>query len=124
MGRDGSLELIDSKPGIIEIMCRGYLREELASYLPKLEAMVLKRPSVCLLFNTLSTEGFAVAFPMAHVQPFKRWLGRVPKIAVVHTMVSVGFAVTTVRLASGSNLRGFPVREAGLEWLEASETVR
>src|SRR5689334_3656510 len=99
MEKPGSVIICEPQSGLFEVICDGFVAAEYASYLKDLEKRIRYRPDIKLLFSALTVTGFAAAFPMAHVAPFRRWLGQVGKIAVTHRMPSIGVAVSTVRLA-------------------------
>jgi hypothetical protein len=120
MDKEGAVRLDDSRAGIIEIHCVGSLNGGHLSYLTDLAACVEKAPRVCLLYNTLQMTRFAPAFPMGHVDAFKRWLSRIPKIAVAPASTAVGLAISSVRMATGANMKGFNSRNDAISWLEAS----
>lgn len=105
-------------PGVIEVVCEGYLEEGAHEYLPRLEALVKQQTGpVAILYNTLPLTGYHYSFPMNHIGPFRTWLGKLRKVAVAHTIGTIGFAIATVSLASKAKIKGFPTREAALEWL-------
>jgi len=114
-----TLTLKTPEAGIIEVLCEGYLEKGAAeSYLHKLEALVKKQGSdVTLLFNALTIDGYDLAWPTAHIAPFRAWLGKLRKVAVAHHMASIGFAIATVSLAARIKIKGFASREDAIKWL-------
>ena len=118
MDQSGTVQLIETEPGIIDILCQGQLIKEHASYLLELEQLVRGRTELFLHYRMTETTAMAPAFAMAHVDPFKRWLRQVPKVAISHTLVAIGLAVGTVRLASGANLRAFKSAIDAVAWLK------
>lgn len=97
MEKSGHLTIKDAHPEVIEIVAEGYLTEDLASYLTELEVSVNKKPSVCLLFNTEKISGFSS-----------------------HTSGPIALAISTVRLATSANMKGFQSRDEAMKWLLAT----
>lgn len=121
-GKEGpryKLTLKTPVPGVIEVVCEGYLDNTAApSYLGDLEALVKKLGDVTILYNALAIDGYDLAWPTAHITPFRAWLGKLRKVAVAHKMASIGFAIATVSLATKVKIKGFSDRDEAIQWLQ------
>lgn len=107
--------------GIIEITCTGQLRAQDVDYLPELAQLIEAQTGrVSLVFETLAIEGYSPEFPLRHVDFFKQYRARLHRIAVVHELKSIAFAVATVSLASSTSIKGFASMREALGWLRAS----
>jgi hypothetical protein len=102
-------------------MCTGALRGQDADYLPELAQLIEAAPGrSSLVFETLSLESYSPEFPLRHIDFFKKYRARLHRIAVVHELKSIAFAVATVGLASSMNIRGFGSMQDALGWLRAT----
>jgi len=105
-------------PGVIEIKCTGFLRAEDTAYLPDLARLIeSEQGRVSILFHTLEIEGYSPQFPLSHIDFFKKYRTRIHRIAVLHELKSIAFAVATVALASNTNIKGFSSLSDALGWL-------
>lgn len=119
----GRIELVALPERLIEITMTDYMEPEAVAYIPRLEALMRAQGGkVSLLFSLLALNGYHRDFPIAHVAPFRSWMtgGQLHKVAVVHTLPSVRFAIATVSLASQTNIKGFSTRQAGIDWVRST----
>jgi hypothetical protein len=106
---------------LIEIKCTGHLLGEDTAYLPHLAQLIESQAErVNIVFETLGIDGYSPEFPMRHIDFFKQWRARIHKIAVVHSLKSIAFAVATVSLASNTNIKGFSSLPDALSWLRSA----
>lgn len=119
----GRVELAVLPDRVVEITMTDYMGADAGAYIPKLDALVRAQGGkASLLFNVLAISGFHRDFPVAHIGPFRAWVSGelLHKIAVAHTLPAVRFAIASVSLASGTNIRGFSDRRAALEWARSA----
>ena len=103
---------------VIEVKCTGRLLGEDTAYLPRLAQLIESETGrVSIVFETLEIESYSPEFPLNHIEFFKKWRDRIHKIAVVHSLKSIAFAVATVSLASNTNIKGFSSASEALGWL-------
>ncbi len=114
----GRVEVGVFQDGVIEVRCVGHMGRGVESYLTELETRVRTHAGpTSVLYEATGIDGYEFAFAQAHVKPFRAWLGKLHRVAIVHKMPGMGFAIAAISMASSAQIKGFATRDEALAWL-------